>query len=41
LEEIATGGADANAAMYVHILQGNETRAKEQATRIDEQEQQL
>jgi hypothetical protein len=41
LEEIATGDADTNAAMYVHVLQENENRAREQATRIDEQEQHL
>jgi hypothetical protein len=41
LEDIVTGGADANAAMYVHVLQENEKRAREQATRIYEQEQQL
>jgi hypothetical protein len=29
LEEIATGGTDANAAMYVHVLQENEKRARE------------
>jgi hypothetical protein len=41
LEEIASGGADANAAMYARVLQENEKRAREQATRINEQEQQL
>jgi hypothetical protein len=41
LEEIESGGADANAAMHVHFLKENEKRAREQATRIDEQDQQL
>jgi hypothetical protein len=35
LEEIATGRAYANAAMYHHIMQENEKRAREQATLKD------
>jgi hypothetical protein len=41
LGEISSGGADANASMYALVLQENEKRAREQATRINEQEQQL
>jgi hypothetical protein len=41
LEEIATGGAEADVAMYVYVLQENEKRARDQAKCIYGQDQQL